>query len=122
MYGIIPCKSLQSSIYTVQDEIVRRRINKFILHRPSDQVGLRGSLNVAPGPRPLPGAVPTENAFKPILKPAFLHQALALLPDAQREAVILFEISGFNLKEVAEIQEASLSAVKQRLKRGRERL
>ena len=51
-----------------------------------------------------------------------LHKALALLPDAQREALILFEISGFNLKEVSEIQEASLSAVKQRLKRGREKL
>lgn len=51
-----------------------------------------------------------------------LHEALALLPDAQREALILFEISGFSLKETAELQEVSLSAVKQRLKRGRERL
>lgn len=53
---------------------------------------------------------------------SFLHQALALLPEAQREAVILFDISGFNLKEVCEIQNASLSAVKQRLKRGRHKL
>jgi len=51
-----------------------------------------------------------------------LHKALALLPNEQREALILFEISGFALKEVAEIQNASLSAVKQRLKRGREKL
>ena len=52
----------------------------------------------------------------------FLHQALNCLPEVQKEAIILFEIAGFNLKEITEIQEASLSAVKQRLKRGREKL
>jgi len=51
-----------------------------------------------------------------------LHEALAMLPDTQREAIILFEISGFSIKEITAIQNASLSAVKQRLKRGRERL
>ncbi len=52
----------------------------------------------------------------------FLHEALALLNDAQRECLILFEISGFNIKEIAEIQGVSENAVKQRLKRGRDRL
>ncbi|MBL1279114.1 MAG: RNA polymerase sigma factor [Fluviicola sp.] len=52
----------------------------------------------------------------------FLHQALAELPEAQKEAIILYEISGFSVKEVAKIQDASESAVKQRLKRGREQL
>lgn len=51
-----------------------------------------------------------------------LHRALAELNEDQREALILFEISGFSIREVAEIQNASESAVKQRLKRGRERL
>lgn len=51
-----------------------------------------------------------------------LHKALAMLPDVQREAVILFEISGFSIKEIAAMQDASESAVKQRLKRGRTRL
>jgi RNA polymerase sigma factor (sigma-70 family) len=51
-----------------------------------------------------------------------LHRALAELSDDQREALILFEISGFSIREVSEIQECSESAVKQRLKRGRERL
>ena len=51
-----------------------------------------------------------------------LHKALALLPEGQREALILFEISGFSIKEIAVIQAASISAVKQRLKRGREKL
>jgi len=52
----------------------------------------------------------------------YLHKALSLLKSDQREALILFEISGFSIKEVAKIQEASESAVKQRLKRGREKL
>ncbi|MFK8039537.1 MAG: RNA polymerase sigma factor [Crocinitomicaceae bacterium] len=51
-----------------------------------------------------------------------LHQALSLLPETQREAIILFEISGFTIKDITKIQNASESAVKQRLKRGRERL
>ena len=52
----------------------------------------------------------------------FLHQALAQLPEAQRESIILFEISGFSIKEIADIQNASESSVKQRLRRGRMRL
>ena len=52
----------------------------------------------------------------------FLHRALAKLPDEQKESLILFEIGGFNIKEIAQIQQASESAVKQRLKRAREKL
>ncbi|MFT6166839.1 MAG: RNA polymerase sigma-70 factor (ECF subfamily) [Vicingaceae bacterium] len=48
-----------------------------------------------------------------------LYDALNQLPNAQKEALILFEISGFSIKEIADIQNARLSAVKQRLKRGR---
>lgn len=52
----------------------------------------------------------------------FLHAALAQLNEEQRESIILFEISGFSIREICEIQQASESAVKQRLKRGREKL
>jgi RNA polymerase sigma factor (sigma-70 family) len=52
----------------------------------------------------------------------FLHVALAQLVEEQREAIILFEIAGFSIKEIVEIQAVSQSAVKQRLKRGREKL
>lgn len=52
----------------------------------------------------------------------FLHQALARLPEAQREAIILFEITGFSIKEITAIQDCSESAVKQRLFRGRKEL
>lgn len=51
-----------------------------------------------------------------------LYQALAKLPDAQREGLILFEINGFPIREIAEMQEASESAVKKRLERGRQQL
>ncbi len=51
-----------------------------------------------------------------------LYQALDQLPPAQKEALILFELSGYNIKEIAEIQNAGISAVKARLARGREKL
>ncbi|UKN02309.1 RNA polymerase sigma factor [Paracrocinitomix mangrovi] len=51
-----------------------------------------------------------------------LHKALAMLPDEQRESIILFEISGFSIKEIAKIQSASETAVRQRLRRGRLKL
>ena len=52
----------------------------------------------------------------------FLYEALSRLSSGQRESIILFEISGFSIKEIAIIQNVSLSAVKLRLKRGRGRL
>jgi RNA polymerase sigma-70 factor, ECF subfamily len=51
-----------------------------------------------------------------------VSRALAFLPAVQREAVVLFELEGFSLDEIAELQEVSLSAVKSRLQRGRGRL
>ena len=51
-----------------------------------------------------------------------LDRALSQLPEKQREAVILFEISGLSLQEIVEIQGGSLSGIKSRIVRGRERL
>ncbi|MDP4200426.1 MAG: sigma-70 family RNA polymerase sigma factor [Bacteroidota bacterium] len=51
-----------------------------------------------------------------------LDRALAQLPEKQREAVILFEISELSLKEICKIQGGSLSGVKSRIVRGREKL
>jgi RNA polymerase sigma-70 factor, ECF subfamily len=53
---------------------------------------------------------------------ALLHDALARLPEAQREAVALFEISGLSLEEIREVQGGSLSGVKSRVTRGRQKL
>lgn len=52
----------------------------------------------------------------------FLYQALAKLNDNQRESIILFEITGLSIKEIALVQNASQSAVKLRLRRGRKKL
>ncbi len=51
-----------------------------------------------------------------------LHEALAQLPEVQREAIVLFELTGLSLRDVADVQSASISAVKSRLARGRKRL
>ncbi len=51
-----------------------------------------------------------------------LYEALGQLPAKQKEALVLFEISGFSLKEIQEMQGGSLSAVKSRISRGREKL
>jgi RNA polymerase sigma-70 factor (ECF subfamily) len=40
----------------------------------------------------------------------------------QREAVVLFEVDGYSIEEIAAMQRVSVSAVKSRLVRGRERL
>ena len=49
-------------------------------------------------------------------------RALAALPAAQREAIVLFELQEMSIEEIAEIQRTSPSSVKSRLSRGRERL
>lgn len=51
-----------------------------------------------------------------------LYEALSKLPEDQREALVLFEITGFSIQEISELQKAGISAVKQRLARGRKAL
>jgi RNA polymerase sigma-70 factor, ECF subfamily len=53
---------------------------------------------------------------------ADLYKLLATLDEKPREAIVLFEISGFSIKEIAEMQNSTLSAVKSRLVRAREAL
>ncbi len=48
--------------------------------------------------------------------------ALAALEAVQREVIVLFEIDGYTIEEIADMQNASISAVKSRLVRGRTRL
>jgi RNA polymerase sigma-70 factor (ECF subfamily) len=48
--------------------------------------------------------------------------ALATLAPPQREAIVLFELDGYSIEEIAEIQCTSISSVKSRLARGRDRL
>ncbi|OAV43750.1 RNA polymerase sigma factor [Lewinella sp. 4G2] len=51
-----------------------------------------------------------------------LYRAIHRLPAKQRDAILLFEISGFSLKEIAASQQTSEASIKMRLKRGREKL
>jgi RNA polymerase sigma-70 factor (ECF subfamily) len=51
-----------------------------------------------------------------------LYKAMKKLPEKQREALSLFEISGFSIAEIRQIQGGSLSGVKSRLVRARQDL
>ncbi|HVK40054.1 MAG TPA: RNA polymerase sigma factor [Candidatus Kapabacteria bacterium] len=64
-----------------------------------------------------PGVSPESSA-----EVQLLYRALAQLPERQREAVMLFEISDLTLEEIRAIQGGSLSGVKMRVVRGREAL
>jgi RNA polymerase sigma-70 factor (ECF subfamily) len=50
------------------------------------------------------------------------REALTTLPTVQREAIVLYEIEGWQVDEIAVLQRCSASAVKSRLARGRDRL
>lgn len=65
-----------------------------------------------------------DNGTKPDIAPdvEFLYKMMSRLPQEQQEALALFEISGFKISEISEIQSVTESAVKSRLKRGREKL
>lgn len=63
-----------------------------------------------------------ESSERAQMERDWLYQALSKLPELQREAILLFEISGFSIKEIAALQESSESAIKQRLSRGRQQL
>lgn len=52
----------------------------------------------------------------------FLYQAISELNELEQNAILLFEIAGFSIKEIAKIEASSESAIKQRLRRGREKL
>lgn len=55
-----------------------------------------------------------KNAIELKFEIEILHTALAQLPPLQREALILFEITGYSIKEIMKIQNCGTSAVKQR--------
>lgn len=49
-------------------------------------------------------------------------EALKRIPSVQREAIVLHDVEGFSVEEIAAMQSVSESAVKSRLSRGRTRL
>jgi len=57
-----------------------------------------------------------------ILEIQLLYKTLDQLPEKQKDALILFEINGFSIKEIAAIQAKSAGAVKTNISRGRQKL
>lgn len=57
-----------------------------------------------------------------ILDIQLLYRMLNKLPSKQRDALILFEINGFSMKEIAEIQDSNEGAIKTKISRGRKKL
>ena len=57
---------------------------------------------------------------------AFRHQelymALATLSPKERSAVVMFYMSGYSVKEIADITDCTVDAVKKQLSRGRDNL
>lgn len=52
----------------------------------------------------------------------FLYRTLDRLPGHQRDALVLFEISGFSMKEIAVIQASTEGAIKTKISRARKQL
>lgn len=67
------------------------------------------------------GPGPDERAERVSLRNR-LKERLGRLPDDQREALVLFYLEERPVREIADFTGASESAIKMRLKRGRERL
>lgn len=51
-----------------------------------------------------------------------LYEAIDQLPEQQREAVVMFELLGFSMKEIQQVQGGTLVSVKVRISRGRKKL
>ncbi len=75
-------------------------------------------------PEPMAESInPSEiGKFETTMKVQFLHWCLSQIPEPQKEALVLFEIVGFSVKEIAESFQISESNVKKRLSRGRQKL
>ena len=63
-----------------------------------------------------------ETAADVVLDIQFMYKMLDHLPESQKEALVLFEISGFSMREIAEIQESTEGAVRTKISRGRQKL
>ncbi len=64
----------------------------------------------------------TPNAGELNLEVQYLYEQLNQLSDNKKEVLILFEISGFSIKEIADMQHTTAAAVKMMLSRARKEL
>jgi len=65
-----------------------------------------------------------DQGVKPetVLDIQLLYRMLDKLPSKQKDALVLFEINGFSMKEIAEIQGSNEGAIKTKISRGRKKL
>lgn len=87
--------------------------NTFLNHKAS----MRTTENIDEA-RTLISSTTADNTFEH----QELYLALRTLPPKERSAITLFYLSGYNIKEIATITEASEDAVKKQLSRGRDKL
>ena len=66
--------------------------------------------------------IANDNAIEKQIEIKYLYEQLNKLDNITCECIILFEISGFSIKEIMTILNLGESAVKQRLSRGRKQL
>lgn len=64
---------------------------------------------------------PGQNAEASVLRD-HVRAALETVPEDQREALVLMYLEGYSVSDIAEMTQVSASAVKMRLKRGRDAL
>jgi RNA polymerase sigma-70 factor (ECF subfamily) len=102
-------KSFSSYLFTTATRLHKRW--RWRAKRKAAYDAIRAAEIIDPNPAPDSGA-----------DIELLYAALKRLPIMQREAVVMFEISGLTLEEIRQIQGGSLSGVKSRIARGREKL
>ncbi|MEL6987335.1 MAG: RNA polymerase sigma factor [Bacteroidota bacterium] len=102
-------KKLNSYLISIVNNLVRNeaRKNKF-----------KGTWNESVYQNLISNDIAPETA----LDIEYLFQCIHQLNPKDKEIILLFDISGFSIKEIAEIQQSSISATKTRLHRARKQL
>ena len=89
--------------------------NTFLNHRASQQTHPQ-PLPLWRGEEPLPLEGDGEGSYED------LYLALSTLPPKERSAITLYYLTGYSIKEIAQITATSEDAVKKQLSRGRDKL
>ena len=63
-----------------------------------------------------------EVSAETLLDIQLLYRTMDKLPEKQKDALLLFEITGFSMKEIAILQDSTVGAVKTKISRGRQKL
>ncbi len=101
-------EGFKSFLFTIASRKYRRQLRRGRIFRPlSDEDHERPSIETSPDAN---------------VDLSLLHSAIQELPTKSAEALVLFEVVGFTLEEIREIQGGSLSGVKMRLTRARQSL